>query len=182
MRKLKQNVTQLGFTIIEVMIAVTIAGILAAVALPAFGDLLKNNRLTSQANTLLASFNFARSEAINRAVKVRVEPIIAGTDWAVGWQVRIDGNNDNDFSDAADTVIRNFAAIEGGSLVVENTNIYIDFDIDGTAIAKKSDGTEHSTDKTLKLKLQANECTSQHIRKVTVNLGGQSRVVKEYCP
>ena len=159
-----------------------ISGVLAMVALPSFGNLIKNNRLTSQANSALGSFNYARSEAVNRAVNVRVEPLSAGSDWSTGWQVRIDGNNDDDFADAEDTVIRNFDAIENGSLTSENTNVYLDYDIDGTATAKQSDGTEHSTVKTLELKLQATECTGEHVRRFTVNLGGHGRVVKENCP
>jgi type IV fimbrial biogenesis protein FimT len=56
-----------GFTIIELMVAVTVAAILGAIAVPAFRSFLQNDRDAAQANSLVGSFNYARSEAVKRA-------------------------------------------------------------------------------------------------------------------
>jgi type IV fimbrial biogenesis protein FimT len=56
-----------GFTLIELMITITVAGILAAIAVPAFNSFLQNDRDTGQANSLVASLGYARSEAVKRA-------------------------------------------------------------------------------------------------------------------
>ena len=61
-----------GFTVQELMIALAIAGILLGLAVPSFQTALYNNRLTSQANQLIAALNSARSEALKRGVRVTI--------------------------------------------------------------------------------------------------------------
>src|SRR3989344_4698731 len=55
-----------GFTLIELIITLTIAGILMAVAVPGLKNFVSSNRLTAQINDLIADINLARSEAIKR--------------------------------------------------------------------------------------------------------------------
>jgi type IV fimbrial biogenesis protein FimT len=83
-----------GFTIIELMLTVTIAAILTAVAVPAFKTFVLNDRDIGQVNSLVSSFNYARSEAIKRDVAggITVCPSVNGTscsgsNWAGGWVV-----------------------------------------------------------------------------------------------
>lgn len=61
---------QMGFTLIELMVTVAVMAIVLTVAVPAFTNVINNNRLTSQANELLNSLSFARSEAIRRNADV----------------------------------------------------------------------------------------------------------------
>jgi|ERR1700677_2222069 type IV fimbrial biogenesis protein FimT len=56
-----------GFTLIEILVTLTVAGILAAIAVPAFNTFIQNDRDTGQINSLIGSFNYARSEAVKRA-------------------------------------------------------------------------------------------------------------------
>jgi type IV fimbrial biogenesis protein FimT len=56
-----------GFTLIELMVSLTVAGILFAVAIPAFNSFVQNDRDTGQANSLVESLSYARSEAVKRA-------------------------------------------------------------------------------------------------------------------
>lgn len=91
-----------GFTLIELMITIAVASILLAVAVPSFNQLIVTNRLTTQANEVVAALNFARSEAIKRNTRVsfcRVEPASpnvcaarAGT-WR-NWIIRPAGGGD----------------------------------------------------------------------------------------
>ena len=55
-----------GFTLIELVTTLTIAGILMAIAAPSMFSFLASNRLTTQTNDLIADISFARSEAIKR--------------------------------------------------------------------------------------------------------------------
>lgn len=80
-----------GFSLLEMIIAMTIAGILAAIAIPGFSNVISNNRLTAHANQFIAAINLARSEAIKRGTKVTI--IREGStskDWKGGWKVFVD--------------------------------------------------------------------------------------------
>jgi type IV fimbrial biogenesis protein FimT len=59
-----------GFTLLELMVTVSVAAILATVALPSFSALIRSNRSASEANTVLGVFMLARSEAIKRDRRV----------------------------------------------------------------------------------------------------------------
>lgn len=85
-----------GFTLIELLVTITVAGILMGIALPAFDGFVKNDRDLGQINSLVSSFNYARSEAVKRASPngITVCPSIDGvncdaaaTTWAEGWIV-----------------------------------------------------------------------------------------------
>jgi type IV fimbrial biogenesis protein FimT len=82
-----------GFTIIELMVTLAVAGMLTAMAVPAFNNFVLNDRDIGQINSLVASFTYARSEAIKlNNGGIRVCPTIdgthcGGTAWANGWIV-----------------------------------------------------------------------------------------------
>ena len=91
---------QTGLTMIELMIVVTIAAILAGLAIPSFNDLINNTRLTSTMSQLTSDLNHARSEAIKRNRRVLVcvrgtdTACGAGTSWQNGWLVCYDEDQD----------------------------------------------------------------------------------------
>jgi type IV fimbrial biogenesis protein FimT len=88
---------QRGASLIEAMMALSIAGVLASAAVPAMRDALVQQRLRGAASDLHASFHLARSEAIRRAASVAVTPADA-RDWSSGWRVFAD-RNDNGVQD-----------------------------------------------------------------------------------
>ena len=59
-----------GFTLIELMIAVVLLAIVAAVAVPGFNRAIEGNRLVSGTNLLVSSIKLARTEAIKRGAFV----------------------------------------------------------------------------------------------------------------
>src|SRR5690606_4323840 len=52
-----------GFSLIELMVVVAVVAILAVVAYPSLTSVINSNRLSSNANELVASLQYARSEA-----------------------------------------------------------------------------------------------------------------------
>lgn len=55
-----------GFSLIELMIVLLLAGSILAIGAPSFGDFRRNNRLTAAANDFVAALQLARTEAIKR--------------------------------------------------------------------------------------------------------------------
>ena len=61
-----------GFTLVELMVILALVAIIAAIAVPNFNNLVKNNRLEAQAEELNALLQYARSEAVIRKVTTTV--------------------------------------------------------------------------------------------------------------
>jgi type IV fimbrial biogenesis protein FimT len=61
---------QRGFTLVELMVSVTVLGVLAVVAVPSFTNMMNRNRLAAQSNELLSAIQYARTEAIRDSGRV----------------------------------------------------------------------------------------------------------------
>lgn len=95
-----------GYTLLELMVTVTIAGILMGVAVPSFTSVIDSNRLTTYANDLVTALNFARSEAIKRGQQVTVRrKSLTSAQWENGWNVFVDSDKSNTFNDNGDAIL-----------------------------------------------------------------------------
>lgn len=113
------NKAQTGFTLLELMLVVTIAGVLLAFGVPAMGNFFRNARITGAANDVMAALHFARSEAIKRRVPVTLctsantlnadssanpNPTCANSPLLTGWIAFVDPNQ-NGQRDAGEAVL-----------------------------------------------------------------------------
>ncbi len=121
---------QTGFTILELMVVLAIAGIVSSIAYPNLRDSLRKSRIQSETAHLLGDLMFARSEAVklNRNVAVCKSTDGAAcavnntTFWDAGWIVfRDDGGGGataadagNGTFDASETLLRQSGDIVGG--------------------------------------------------------------------
>jgi prepilin-type N-terminal cleavage/methylation domain-containing protein len=95
MRYLK-SIKCLGFTLIEVMLVISIMGLITLIAIPNFLTILANDQAQNLANTLNMSLRVAQTEAIDRSSSVKICALSAAgsatcndtaTIWNFGWQI-----------------------------------------------------------------------------------------------
>jgi type IV fimbrial biogenesis protein FimT len=105
---------QPGFTLLELMVVLAIAGVLMAVGIPAMSDFIRNSRITSAANDVMAGLHFARSESIKRRVPVTLctsdaplvaNPACADASAPWGWITFVDLNQSGTF-DAGEILLQ----------------------------------------------------------------------------
>ena len=79
-----------GFTILELMIAVTVLGFLAILAVPNFNQMITRNNLAAASNDLVVALLTARSEAVKRECNVSVSNNGSADDeWELGWSANV---------------------------------------------------------------------------------------------
>lgn len=83
---------QIGFTLIELMVTVSLLAILAGLATPSFREMVASQRLRTAAFGLVSDLTLARSEAVKRGASVSLTPVSDA--WAGGWRVRLVGGAD----------------------------------------------------------------------------------------
>jgi type IV fimbrial biogenesis protein FimT len=109
-----------GFTLIELMVTLSIAAILLLVAVPNFIAFVQNNRLATQANDLVTMLNYARSEAVKRNQTITVCSSTDGTScagtttWDGGLIVFVDNNGDGTV-DGGEAVLQVRQAMDGAN-------------------------------------------------------------------
>jgi type IV fimbrial biogenesis protein FimT len=77
---------QAGFTAAEILVVLTIVGIMAAIAIPSMSSMLQKQAVRNAAYDLNADLTYARSEAISRGVNVSLKAI-TGNDFKQGWTI-----------------------------------------------------------------------------------------------
>lgn len=105
-----------GFTLLEVLVTLAIAGILVAVGVPGLTTFIANNRMVSQVNSMVGMLNAARVEAIAQRRTVTVcgsaDGVACNGTWSANWIAFIDRNADGTINTSAppaatdDVVIR----------------------------------------------------------------------------
>ena len=105
-----------GFTLVELLVTITVVAVLATLGLPAFNGFIQNNRTISTSNSFLKALTVARSEAAKRNRPVTIctsadgQNCLVGaaaTQWENGWLVFADTDNDGIVDVNEDVVLAN---------------------------------------------------------------------------
>lgn len=112
MSRAKLQRAQRGLSLLETMLAISIASVLTAAAAPAMSGALARQQLGAATNDLFATFNMARSEAIRRGAPVAVAAADA-KDWSTGWKVFVDRNDNGVQDDGEESLLHRPAAAAG---------------------------------------------------------------------
>ncbi len=163
-----------GFTLIEVLVTIFIAGIITAVAIPSIRGVLQNNRITSIANDFVADVNLARTLAVSQGATATLcvsanQTSCTGTSWAQGWLVWVDEDGDSALD--ATEIARTHAA------VTSVTFTSIDSDILYLSTGFGETGFTGAT-----FTLVHDNCTNSANRTLTLSAAGSPRVTKVACP
>jgi len=110
-----------GFTIIELLITLTLVAILIALAAPSMREAMMSIRITSHTNDLMGDLAIARSEAVKRNVRMVLCASIDGAtcadgaNWNQGWIVfpDVDADGAQDGGVPEEETLKSHAALKG---------------------------------------------------------------------
>jgi type IV fimbrial biogenesis protein FimT len=111
----RHTAAQTGFTMVELLMTIAIAAIVAMLAIPSFQYVTNSNRVAAEVNGLLGDLQFARAEAIKEGQPVTVCMSKGGTTcdttgsaWQSGWIVYSNptGTGANTTTPAAGSILR----------------------------------------------------------------------------
>ena len=112
-----------GFTLIELVITVTLLGVLLSIAVPGMRQLTLNQGVKSAAFDLFSALEYARSEAIKRPSETVTLKAGANSDgaWSTGWRL-LDGSG---------TKLRSWSVASNISVSDKNSLTQVTFAKDG---------------------------------------------------
>ncbi|HEU4623254.1 MAG TPA: GspH/FimT family pseudopilin [Steroidobacteraceae bacterium] len=166
-----------GFTLIELMTAILVLGILLGFAVPSYREMTRNNRIAAAQNDFVAALALARSEALRRGRTVSICPSTDGTgcataaDWKSGWIVFEDADGTLGTVDTKDVVLQKWGALAG-----ETT-----FTTTATSLTYAPTGMQTPIG-TKTFKVSAASCIGSKARLVSVGPIGSVTTTAATCP
>jgi type IV fimbrial biogenesis protein FimT len=154
--------TQFGFTLIEMMITLSVIAILAGIVSPAMTTMVNNHAADTLKASLEGDIAYARSQAITLATIITLSPV--NDDWSNGWQIR-QGVTRLRQRGTASTPIT-----ESGYLSSSYTTASpLSFDAQGRANSGSFD-------------IKVSGCQGEHQYNLSLNFIGQTVIKSGVCP
>jgi type IV fimbrial biogenesis protein FimT len=166
---------QRGVTLLELMVALSVLGVLLAVGVPAYTSIVRANQISAQSNNLLQSFTLARSEALKRGLRVSVCPIrnddtsvcLTASDWAGGWMVFEDDFGNPGTVEPGDRLLQVFAPAPG--ILITTTAPSVVY-LPSAAVQSQAS-----------FDVSKSGCTGEQMRAVTVATTGRVSIQHRAC-
>jgi len=136
---------QTGFTLIELMIAVGLTGLLLSMAVPAMDIFVSNARQTGAINDFVSSMHVARSTAVTTNARVTICPSAGGNTceavaWDQGWIVFSDRDSDRSV-DADETIVATSDGIDGLTITSGQFPLFMTYRPNGRVMNAGLNGT-----------------------------------------
>ena len=166
-----------GFSLLEMLVALAVLGVLLTVAAPAFHSMWTSVRMSAATNDFLGALRLARTNALslNRTVVMCVsrdaQSCDQNADWHAGWMVFVD-NNQNGLRDGeGERVIRVWGALDGvRSIGNSAVRSFVSWHSNGTM--RRGAGRGSPQMGTVTFCPQSGAAA----RQVVVNIGGRARI------
>lgn len=161
-----------GYTLLECLVVIVIVGILLGFALPSFSHLMQRTRVVTQVDQLVATINYARSEAINRHAIVTLCKSADGKtcsgEWRDGWLVFVDKQAQGQVN-PGDVILRVHEALHHGDELAWDASSKRDayLQLDATGATRGQAGT---------FVYSPGDRNPQNTYRITVSLTGRVRV------
>jgi type IV fimbrial biogenesis protein FimT len=173
---------QQGFNLLEMMAAVAVLGILLALGVPSFTQMIRNNRVVANTNELVVALSAARSEAVKRGLPTAVcartgattDVCRTGTanNWGTGWLVFTDAAGTAGVIDAGDEILQRFDAVPAGVTLTTNNRPAVRFAASGLPPTGAVDTT---------FTIKHTDCLGNNQRKVRITATGRLHTSKGAC-
>lgn len=170
---------QRGFNLLELMIGISVLGILFAIGVPSFNEMIRNNTVVSNTNELVVALSMARSEAVRRGLPVSVcgsnaaQTACVGAaqpNWANGWLVFTDATGGAGVVNGpADEILQSFDAVPGGIALTTNDLGFVRFAATGLPTVETIFTVKHA------------QCTGNNRRTVRITVTGRVNTNKVAC-
>jgi type IV fimbrial biogenesis protein FimT len=173
--------SQLGFTLIELMVTIAIVAILLTLGVPSMRDLLERNAVSGHINGFVGSVNLSRSEAMKRGIPVVMcrsnDPdtaatptcLGAGSNWEGGWIVFADRNADSQMTaNTSDVLLRVQGRITDSGGITQSTSDKLVFRPNGLMSLGESVMT-----------FEARSASVSQRRRVCLSLSGRTRLIDD---
>jgi type IV fimbrial biogenesis protein FimT len=118
MRLSERKITSTGFTLVELLVTLSVVSILSFIAVPSYRSFVETNRVATATNDLMSDINLARMEAIKRqkgANGTGQAVVCVSTDgstcsaspttWNAGWIAFWDDNGDGAYTAGGNDVL-----------------------------------------------------------------------------
>ena len=138
------RIQNFGFTLIELMVAIAVVAIVLTMGVPSFERVIERNQLTANINELVASLNYARSEAVRRNQRVSIchsddGTTCSGSNYDDGWIIFEDIDQDEDRDDPTDEILRVQTALP------QNLSLGANFGAGGDDLSFRPSGRSNGT-------------------------------------
>lgn len=156
----KQNA---GFTLVELILTLTILAIVTGLAIPAFTAVVTRNKVTGETNRFVTAINYARSEAVKRNSPVAMRSVTE-FNWHDGWTLYEGDLTGSMAAPGDDQIIRIFGESESGITLEGNTQA-------GTWLSFHSNGMLNEASSAVMLVCHLNDPTTGRV--ITIDRGGR---------